>query len=702
MRITDVFRSPRREQRFVLGTGMVLLLFFLFLVTGQFLLFADEVKAEETVETGPIPSGVYAIRNTYSDMYLDIVRDAYYAGSYIQQYNYDETRVPQNNGNKRLGLYKVHWVGGNDYVIRTMINNINSFVPVTLTAGSYLQTVEISVSNTMVGEAQLWTITKLSNGKYTISPKNAPTLAIGSQSQTSSGGGYTNTASRLVLQNKTASTAQWEFHLLDSNITHKGVELTRLPSTPLLPGVVAVYDGYMYTTDLNYNGPLWFDIVNADSSTETRATITLWGQITVEEPGPIYLRAHYGMGPNDYVSYFINLPEPFDGTFYLLCHGKDGHVDVSNSANVGEVLECNEENESNRDVWRLLYQDVGYYAIQNDVTGYYLTEVNGEAKQTAKSGSFTDAQLWKFEKQDDGSVKLLNKSKQQYLAHQDVAHNLEDPDIVIVSGNLGTRQQWWLMPYIDLTDEGYLVNLSLLYDQAYDGLVNDPQDWIGEQIFNADELFWEEFRIILSYGSAMSTISYADSSNCSSDPEEACTHGECENSTVATSLKDTHHRNIHNSLLRLTLPDPDELYTVLFFGHYPCEMQTIYYDDGTTGEDHTLLPQELGAGEERPFYGMALLDAGVIGITYKPSSQFGGILMDTSVLIHEIGHLFGAPDHETAKVTATLNQKYYATRFENDCIYGPNRLTESVYTNFTICPGCQAQIMQGRYDASHA
>ncbi|MBE6636975.1 MAG: hypothetical protein E7618_04140 [Ruminococcaceae bacterium] len=658
------------------------------------------------VETGPIPSGVYSMQNTYSGMYLDVVRDAYYTGSYIQQYDfYDD---PSTVSVSRLGLYKIQWISGNDYVIRTMINNANGFTPVSLTTGSYLRTAAVSTTNTNVSSAHLWTITRLSNGNYVISPKNNTSLAIGSQSQTSSGGGYTNTSSRLVLQSSSDSRAQWQFHLLDADISFHGAEVINMPNIPLLPGVSYDFDAYMYSSDLAQNGPVQYAVSDPVEGIEGCATVyRTSGYLTVESSGVIELKLLYGTGTNDYVGVLLHLPAAFEGLYYITCYDDAGYVDVSNSAGAGEVLECNELGDSSRHIWIVLYQNNGYYAIRNYVTGYYLTSVNGEAKQTAKGSSFTSSQLWKFEKQDDGSLKLFCKSNTSTcLTHQDANHEAEDPDILVSSDGLGTRQKWFFVPYYDEEDgDTYLINVNTLYDNAYSQQVTIPQSWIGQQIITAQGVFAAQFGIMINNTSIANHPSYADGSSCSADFEEACIHGTCENSKLVNGqpiLKFTHHRNITNSLLRLPLPNRAELYKILFFGHYPCMIITTDYGDGVVSSHHTLKPNELSNGQVRDLAGVAILNAGVIGIAYPPGDRPEEQLMEACVLVHELGHLFGAPDHPTASATNTLNSQYYIGKFEANCIYGPNRDNENVYMNFIICPGCRAQILQGREENSHA
>lgn len=133
-----------------------------------------------------IADGVYAIKNLYSGWYIDIAQDSPLSGKYVQQYNF--TTSPANNSSQRWGLYKVTRVSGNDYVIRTMIENGNTFVADTNTAGSYIRTAGVEFKDSNVSDLQKWTITA-ADGGYIIRPKGVSSLALCVQNNTSSGGG---------------------------------------------------------------------------------------------------------------------------------------------------------------------------------------------------------------------------------------------------------------------------------------------------------------------------------------------------------------------------------------------------------------------------------------------------------------------------------------------------------------------------------
>lgn len=343
------------------------------------------VRTPDAVPSAYIADGVYEIKNLYSGWYLDIAQDSPLTGKYVRQYSY--ATPPSNNSNQRWGLYKVTRVSGNDYVIRTMINNGNTFVPVSSSGGSYLHTASVPTADSSVPNSKLWTITAVDGG-YIIRPKGVSSLAVCVQNNTSSGGGATNTASRLTLQNRSDSYAKWTFTKLNSSITFHGTGSHQTKHS-ILPGENFQYIYYMYSTKIEVNGPITYAVsqVNSYASTDV-ASITSSGYLTALKPGKFWLRLKI-TGLNDRVI-VITVEKPFEGNFFIQCYNRVGVWDTDTTVS-GEEIECQEINEKVNCLWRLEYQNNGYYAIRQDSSGYYVTSTSGAAKLGVKaSGGFTN------------------------------------------------------------------------------------------------------------------------------------------------------------------------------------------------------------------------------------------------------------------------------------------------------------------------
>ncbi len=197
----------------------------------------------------------------------------------------------------------------------------------------------------------------------------------------------------------------------------------------------------------------------------------------------------------------VTAEKPLEGCYFIQCYDRAGVWDVD-STGAGQVLECQEIDQKIRCLWKFEYQTNGYYAIKNDVSGYYITNVSGSVRQTAKSGSFTGYPLWKLIKQDDGSYKIQSKANSAYyITEENANHNNVDPDILVSNTSAGTRQKWFLKP---LT-----LNLNVYYDSAFKTLYSSysvtPEQFIQKVFYdlpssytngrNIEQAFMEEFGV---------------------------------------------------------------------------------------------------------------------------------------------------------------------------------------------------------------
>ena len=526
----------------------------------------------DAVPSAYIADGVYEIKNLYSGWYLDIAQDSPLTGKYVQQYSY--ATPPSNNSNQRWGLYKVTRVSGNDYVIRTMINNGNTFVPVSSSNGSYLHTASVPTADSSVPNSKLWTITAVDGG-YIIRPKGVSSLAVCVQNNTSSGGGATNTASRLTLQNRSDSYAKWTFTKLNSSITFHGTGSHQTKHS-ILPGENFQYIYYMYSTKIEVNGPITYAVSQVGSYASTDvASITSSGYLTALKPGKFWLRLKI-TGLNDRVI-VITVEKPFEGNFFIQCYNRVGVWDTDTTAS-GEEIECQEINEKVNCLWRLEYQNNGYYAIRQDSSGYYVTSTNGAAKLGAKaSGGFTNYQLWKLIKQDDGNYKIQSKANSSYyITEENGNHNRIDPDILVSNASAGTRQKWYLKP---LT-----LNLTVRYDPALTTrLGSDYRNKLLAVFDNnsvgksTKQFLLENFGIhleILFPSTTPPYMSYPYTKNCNHKNEINTLCFDCKNLGSSNDIQNCsngYHHKRETEFLMPSIPLEDSQYVnILFTGHKGC------------------------------------------------------------------------------------------------------------------------------------
>ena len=235
------------------------------------------------------------------------------------------------------------------------------------------------------------------------------------------------------------------------------------------------------------------------------------------------------------------------------------------------------------------------------------------------------------------------------------------------------RDEWGLYEH-----DAHIINLEVIYDQAYISRYPDANEMIDNQVQTLQEKFLDEFGMIIDFYSPMSFSSYADQM-CSSNPNEPCAHGDdslCRNSSVSpnnSSLENLHHKNLYNILARIELPNTGETMKIAYIGHRMCKV------DGESHEGNTYL------GLSYSYLGFAA----VMNFDSEKSS--------TKTLIHEFGHFFGAPDHyDIGDVPSTgeLNAETEGSAYSSNCIYGENKENADVLDNLTICDGCRAEIQK--------
>lgn len=241
----------------------------------------------------------------------------------------------------------------------------------------------------------------------------------------------------------------------------------------------------------------------------------------------------------------------------------------------------------------------------------------------------------------------------------------------------------------------YVVNLDVIYDQAYLSRYSDASNRISSQISALQMKYLTEFGIWVECGSPSEFYSYADV-ECTTNPTQVCTHAtnsECMNSILYisgnTKLYTYHHNNIYNIMLRIPLPDLSHTVRMAYIGHNICRTY-----ETTVSEDGKIVTETVH--QNNPYWGLTYSGKGLMSIT-----NFGTAQNETKTMLHEFGHLFGAPDHYGGSQPSTDDLKLEDERFSSYCIYGEDRNSTEVLQNLTICEGCKARIEQNKDTFDH-
>lgn len=331
---------------------------------------------------------------------------------------------------------------------------------------------------------------------------------------------------------------------------------------------------------------------------------------------------------------------------------------------------------ANTQRWVVTHVGNEVYTIQSaQNTNYYLgvagnSTTNG-ANVVLRTGTVTNGMKWRIAKGVQGYklVSCLSSSRVLKATDSTVASNL-------VSGTYTADTDYrdeWEMYRIDTT-----VNLDLMYDNAYLSRYPSAVSRLNGELLKLQEKFVSEFGIWIACSGPHKFDSYADVA-CSAPWNQECGHGECTNSTWS-ALQTHHHKNIYNIMLRITPPDMTQTFRMAYIGHITCSVKK--------DENHR------GA-----YLGLTFPSKGLISIT-----NFGFLASEIKTMVHEFGHLYGAPDHYNigdVQSTEEIVKKTGNYGFNENCIYGENKEHAAVLSNLTICDGCRSVIQQNSNDYNH-
>ena len=218
------------------------------------------------------------------------------------------------------------------------------------------------------------------------------------------------------------------------------------------------------------------------------------------------------------------------------------------------------------------------------------------------------------------------------------------------------------------------MSLQVICDNAYLERFANASTLVNESLAVLQEKYLLDFNIWIDTSSLSSYRSVAD---LCGDKDSACSHvgnSGCYNSTfyddgriIAQSL---HHKNIYNMFVDINNRFSSEYDAIMCFtGHKLCWVN------------------KQGVHEENTSYG---LHVPYFHLTMIMGENDPSKIYNNLTVVHEFGHLYGAPDHYDAYVDPPSS---------NDlCIYGDYR--DNCLSSLTMCTACQASIRSNlsRYD----
>ena len=266
--------------------------------------------------------------------------------------------------------------------------------------------------------------------------------------------------------------------------------------------------------------------------------------------------------------------------------------------------------------------------------------------------------------------------------------------VVLKSYESGSVRPYYIITY-STTNYGVIpnvVNLNVFYDNAYLSRYSGAASRIKNQMQALQELYYNEFDILINYSYPQKYNSYADA-NCSTSPNTSCSHVTntyCYDSRIYVSgsveLENYHHKNIINIIARMNFPKIESGLKMIYIGHLTC---SVYRDSAGEFIDH----------DNGNTLGLTFSELGVATVM-----NFNSANDEIKTMIHEFGHFYGAPDHYGIGSAPTTQEQINITgdnRFSQYCIYGEEKSNSNVVENLIICNGCKAIITANRNRFNH-
>ncbi|MBQ9761756.1 MAG: hypothetical protein IJV82_01615, partial [Oscillospiraceae bacterium] len=227
-----------------------------------------------------------------------------------------------------------------------------------------------------------------------------------------------------------------------------------------------------------------------------------------------------------------------------------------------------------------------------------------------------------------------------------------------------------------------VVNLDVIYDYGFVERFPDYMARMGPQLAAMQRFYLDEYGLLVNYSNPSLFRSYVDECptyswsenhfcgecNCSSLCENSILHGD-----GAVTLKEFHHTNYRNIMLRIPFPDMTQTLRLAYIGRDVC-----YNGWGYCVKD--------------TIYGSSYYDLGLAMV-----SRWDSIDQSCLTTIHEIGHLFGIGDHYGMDMGVENEKKMLSTEEKNAmsdgvysgyCIYGEDR-DKCLEMGIVLCDGCK-------------
>ena len=376
---------------------------------------------------------------------------------------------------------------------------------------------------------------------------------------------------------------------------------------------------------------------------------------------------------------------------YMQIDEDDEKNGYTSSKVVMELWDFDNSSQHQHQLWTVTHLGDGYYKIISVISGKALSVKYGE-QNTENTALIQEdykglyRQQWMFVHLENGNFKIKPKSSlnsaNDLCAVAGIERTASNGRRVeqgkYVADSLYTDE--WSVMFYDIYNASRVVKVDVLYDfgfaQRYGGRTYQV---IGTQLTELNRFFKTGFGIHLDFNIGVLYETSADqcekkkyNERCECVDDNSCLRANGSIVAGTDTKKEYHHKNANNILNELQGTDGESCVRILFSGHYMCYI---------SNNEHN--PSNL--------YGLAMGNQNKCLITGLASEK-----QMKSIVFHEFGHLFNAPDHydregenTTEKRNRTADPNY---QFDDNCIYGKNHLKEDIAESLSMCAGCRKAI----------
>ena len=324
--------------------------------------------------------------------------------------------------------------------------------------------------------------------------------------------------------------------------------------------------------------------------------------------------------------------------------------------------------------------DYWLFYLEIDDTRYYISRdpyPSTSETDIIFNTEVTEYSKWILHQEQDFTYRISTYtwfSTTQYLSL--VYNNSGQLELTLCAEDEADYNTWHLsvLPYIDL-QVYYDSYVSAYSTSEHTGIEN-----IEAQIETLKNTYWEYFGITVNIYGPTYLSTYID--KCPTYATTGvCNCSDCTNLLNNDTSQQYHHTSFANILGHLP---KHQLYidaVVLFIGHPACGIS-----------DNNNHVSQYALGVTYPYYNILCINN--IG-TYENGAYQYNHQDCTKTLVHEIGHLFFAPDHYGDPSTDDINASGdYEAIFDPLCIYGESRSYAAA--KLDICDGCSFEICKNR------